>query len=173
MAEEPFPLNFIGNALGVDSDLILSVILRTAMVTIFVLFAIRWMGHKGLGQLSMYELIILIGLGSAVGDPMFYSDVSLPQAFTAIIVVIVLFKVIDFFTSRNKKFSKITNPEPTLIVKDGQYVQDGLKNARLNEDEYKSLMRLHGIRDMSEIEVSYLEMNGQVSFITKKPEYDS
>lgn len=168
MAEEPFPFNFVNNALTVDADLVLSVIFRTLMVTIFVLFAIRWMGHKGLGQLSMYELIILIGLGSAVGDPMFYKDVSLPQAFTAIIVVIVLFKAFDYFTARSKKFSKITNPEPTLIVKDGQHVQDGLKRARLNEDEYKSLMRLHGIREISEIELSYLEMNGQVSFIKKE-----
>jgi uncharacterized membrane protein YcaP (DUF421 family) len=45
-----------------------------------------------------------------------------------------------------------------------------LKKAQLNEDEYKSYMRLHGIRDVSEIELSYLEMNGQVSFIKKKKE---
>lgn len=63
MAEEPFPFNFVNSALAVDTDLVLSVVLRTVTVTIFVLFAIRWMGHKGLGQLSMYELIILIGLG--------------------------------------------------------------------------------------------------------------
>jgi uncharacterized membrane protein YcaP (DUF421 family) len=168
MAEEPFPFNFINSALAVDTDLVLSVIFRTVMVTIFVLFAIRWMGHKGLGQLNMYELIILIGLGSAVGDPMFYRDVSLPQAFTAISIVIILFKTFDYFTARSRKFSKVTNPDPTLIVKDGQYVQNGLKRARLNEEEYKSLMRLHGIRDMSEIELSYLEMNGQVSFIKKQ-----
>jgi uncharacterized membrane protein YcaP (DUF421 family) len=170
MADQPFPYNFIDSALTLDTDLVLSVVFRTIMVTLFVLFAIRWMGHKGLGQLSMYELIILIGLGSAVGDPMFYQEVSLAQAFTAILIVIILFKVIDYFTTKSRKFSKITNPKPTLIVRNGQFVQDGLKNARLNKDEYESLMRLHGIRDMSEIEISYLEMNGQVSFIKKQLE---
>lgn len=84
---------------------------------------------------------------------MFYRDVSLPQAFTAILIVIVLFKTFDYFTARSKKFSKVTNPDPTLIAKDEQYVHDGLKNARLNEDECKSLMRLHGIRNVSEIEL--------------------
>jgi uncharacterized membrane protein YcaP (DUF421 family) len=118
----------------------------------------------------MYELIILIGLGSAVGDPMFYEDVTLAQAFTAIVIVIALFKGFDFITARSRRFSRVTNPRPTLIVKDGQYIEDGLKKAQLNEDEYKSYMRLHGIRDVSEIELSYLEMNGQVSFIKKKKE---
>jgi uncharacterized membrane protein YcaP (DUF421 family) len=167
---ELFPLNFINNALSVDTDLVMSVVIRTIMVSLFVLFAIRWMGHKGLGQLSMYELIILIGLGSAVGDPMFYEDVTLAQAFTAIVIVIALFKGFDFITARSRRFSRVTNPRPTLIVKDGQYIEDGLKKAQLNEDEYKSYMRLHGIGDVSEIELSYLEMNGQVSFIKKKKE---
>jgi uncharacterized membrane protein YcaP (DUF421 family) len=121
---EPFPLNFINNALSVDTDLVMSVVIRTIIVSLFVLFAIRWMGHKGLGQLSMYELIILIGLGSAVGDPMFYEDVTLAQAFTAIVIVIALFKGFDFITARSRRFSRVTNPRPTLIVKDGQYIED-------------------------------------------------
>lgn len=168
--EEPFPFNFVNNALSVDSDLVLSVVLRTVIMTFFVLFAIRWMGHKGLGQLSMYELIILIGLGSAIGDPMFYEDVTLLQAFTTILVVIVLFKAFDYFTAKSKKFSKITVPEPTLLAKDGQYVEGGLDKARINKEEYESYMRLHGIRDISEVELSFLEVNGQVSFIKKKKE---
>lgn len=152
----------------VDSDIVLSVIVRSALMTIFVLVAIRWLGKKGLGQLNMYELIILIGLGTAIGDPMIYTDISLLYAFSAIIVVLVLFKVIDYLTMKSKKFSKVIVPEPTLIVKDGVIVENGLINARISENEYRSIMRLHGFREVSEIELSYLEPNGQVSFIKKK-----
>ena len=63
---------YLADFFAVDSNIILSVILRSALMTIFVLVAIRWMGKKGLGQLKMYELIILIGLKTAIGDPMLY-----------------------------------------------------------------------------------------------------
>ena len=137
-------------------------------MTIFVLIAIRWMGKKGLGQLNMYELIILIGLGTAIGDPMLYTEISVVQAFAAIIIVLVLFKVIDYLTMRSRKFAKVMIPAPTLIVKDGAFVENGLVSARMSESEYQSIMRIHGIRDISEIDLSYLEPNGQVSFIKKK-----
>jgi uncharacterized membrane protein YcaP (DUF421 family) len=55
------------------------------------------LGNKGLGQLTTFELIILVGLGFAVGDPMIYADeISIPHAFTAIIIVVILFKVFDY-----------------------------------------------------------------------------
>ncbi|MDQ5875597.1 MAG: hypothetical protein M3288_02005, partial [Thermoproteota archaeon] len=49
-----FPFNFIENSLAVDFDILLSVILRTVIITTFVFLVIRWMHHKGTGQLSMY-----------------------------------------------------------------------------------------------------------------------
>ncbi|MBA3978856.1 MAG: hypothetical protein H0X50_11835, partial [Nitrosopumilus sp.] len=54
---------FAQDALNADFDLIMSVTLRTLIVTLMVLFIFRWLGNKGLGQLSTFELIILIGLG--------------------------------------------------------------------------------------------------------------
>ena len=163
--DQPFPLNLIEGAFAADGDFLAGVIVRTIIITFFALFVIRWMGHKGLGQLSMYELILVIGLGSAIGDPMIYQDISLLHAFAAVVLVVVLFKAFDYFTARNKAFSHITMPPPILLAKDGKIIDEGLKDARLSKDEYRSYMRIHGIRDPSEIEESYLELNGQVSFI--------
>lgn len=89
------------------------------------------------------------------------------QAIAAVVVVLILFKAIDYLTMKSKKFAKVIVPEPTLIVTDGVIVENGLINARISESEYQSIMRLHGIRDISQIELSYLEPNGQVSFIKK------
>ncbi len=85
-----FPLNFIENSLTVELDVVLSVILRTVIITTFVFLVIRWMHHKGTGQLSMHELLVIIGLGSAIGEPMIYiQELTLTQAFIAIIIVVV------------------------------------------------------------------------------------
>lgn len=87
------PDDFVETAFNADYDLIVSVIFRTIIVTLIVLFIIRWLGNKGLGQLSTFELLIVVGLGTAVGDPMIYiSEISIPQAITSIIIVVILFK---------------------------------------------------------------------------------
>ncbi len=169
-----FPSSLLDNAFIVDFDLVLSVIVRTIVVTLFVFLAIRWMGHKGLGQLSMYELIILIGLGSAIGDPMIYRDLSLVQAFTAILIVIAMFKAIDVSIVKSRRFQKFAEGDPILLVEDGMYVEEGLTKARISKKDLQANMRLKGIPDVSEIDQSYLEANGQISFLqkTKKRETD-
>ena len=118
-----FPINFIENSLSVDLDIVLAVILRTVIITMFVFLIIRWMHHKGTGQLSMYELIIIIGLGSAIGEPMIYiQELTLTQAFIAIVMVVALFKLIDYLILRSKRFEKFAEEDPTLLVKDGVYI---------------------------------------------------
>jgi uncharacterized membrane protein YcaP (DUF421 family) len=166
---EYFLLYILENAFNAEYNLILSIIVRTIIVTFLILFIIRWLGNKGLGQLTTFELIILVGLGSAVGDPMIYAEeISIPQAFTAIVIVVILFKVFDYFTMKSHRFSKLTVPEAILLVKDGEMVNNGLHKARIDDREFESYMRIHGIEGISEVKLSYLEVNGQVSFIKKK-----
>jgi uncharacterized membrane protein YcaP (DUF421 family) len=57
-----------------------AVTFRTAIVTILIVFVIKWLGNKGMGQLSSIELIIILGLGNAVSEPMLNpTQVSIPQ----------------------------------------------------------------------------------------------
>ena len=166
---EYFLLSILQNAFNAEYNLILSIIVRTVIVTFLILFIIRWLGNKGLGQLTTFELIILVGLGSAVGDPMIYADgISIPQAFTAIIIVGILFKVFDYLNMKSTRFSRLTVPKAILLVKDGQMVDNDLHKARIDDREFESYMRLHGIEDISDVKLSYLEVNGQVSFIRKR-----
>jgi uncharacterized membrane protein YcaP (DUF421 family) len=162
------PKDFVDTAFNAEYDLIVSVIFRTVIVTVLILFIIRWLGNKGLGQLTTFELLILVGLGSAVGDPMIYmTEMSIPQAITSVIFVVILFKLLDYVTIRSKRFSKLTVPEAILLVKDGKYIEGGLKKARIDEREFESYMRIHGAEHISEVRLSYLEVNGQVSIIRK------
>ena len=136
------------------------------IVTLLILTIIRWLGNKGIGQLNSFELLIIIGIGSIIGDPMVYTEeISIPQAISAVVIIVVIFKGIDYVTSRSKRFTRILVAQPVQLVKDGKYVVSGLKKARISDDEFKSLMRLNVIKKLDEVKESYLEMNGQVSFI--------
>jgi uncharacterized membrane protein YcaP (DUF421 family) len=157
---------FLNEAILSSPEIIFSVILRTLIVTFLILTIIRWLGNKGIGQLNSFELLIIIGIGSIIGDPMVYTEeISIPQAISAVVIIVVIFKGIDYVTSRSKRFTRILVAQPVQLVKDGKYVVSGLKKARISDDEFKSLMRLNGIKKLDEVKESYLEMNGQVSFI--------
>ena len=159
----------IENALSIDSNTLFVVSFSTAIVAFLIIFVIRWLGNKGLGQLSSIELIIILGVGNAVSEPMLNpTETSIPQGFTVIIIAIAIFKMYDYLTTRYKKFSKVIVAKPILLVKDGKILEDSLMKARISEDEFISYLRLSGTNDISDIKLSYLEINGQVSFIKTK-----
>ena len=118
---------------------------------------------QGLGQLSSIELIIILGVGNAVSEPMLNrTEVSIPQGFMVIIIAIAIFKMYDYLTTRYKRFSKVIVAKPILLVKDGKILKDSMMKARISEDEFVSYLRLSGTNDISDIKLSYLEINGQV-----------
>ena len=161
----------VESAFNMDYKMMLAVTFRTAIVTLLIVFVIKWLGNKGLGQLSSIELIIILGVGNAVSEPMLNpTETSIPQGFAVIIIAIAIFKMYDYLTTRYKKFSKVIVAKPILLVKNGKILEDSLMKARISEDEFESYLRLSGTNDISDIKLSYLEINGQVSFIKTQKE---
>jgi uncharacterized membrane protein YcaP (DUF421 family) len=62
--------------------------------------------------------------------------------------------------------------DPTLLVKDGAYIEEGFRKARVTKGEFHAHMRTNGLKDISEVEESYLEITGQISFIKKEMEQE-
>lgn len=137
----------IENALSIDFNTLLAVSFSTAIVAFLIIFVIRWLGNKGLGQLTTIELIIILGLGEAIGQSMLNpSQTSIPQGFTVVIIAIAIFKIYDYLASRYNKFSKVIVPDSILLVKDGKIIDESMKKARISRKELESYMRLSGTR---------------------------
>jgi len=158
----------IHDALVPDPSSILSVIIRTAIIATLVFVIVKWLGGKGIGQLSPFGLLIVVGLGSAIGDPMIYKEISIPQAMAAVIIAVIFFKVIDYLTLKSRRFRESIEPKPILLVKHGSIVKEGLKRAKMDMAEFEAEMRLSGLEDAREIKYARLESNGKISFIMNK-----
>ena len=109
-----------------------------------------------------------MSLGNIVAEPMINSDTPILSMVTVVVIIIVLFKLLDYVSAKNKRMEKIINPQVIELVKDGHMDEEGLINARIGIKKYQSFMRLAGIRDMHEIKTSNLEINGQIRFIKKE-----
>jgi uncharacterized membrane protein YcaP (DUF421 family) len=147
----------------------LEVILRTVVMYLYTIFLSRMVGQGGVGQIGPFEFVLVIAIGSAAGDPMFYPEVGLLQGILVITVVIILHRLTVFVLHRHKHLEEKLEGGPLLVVRRGAIEEKALGSGTLTERELLALLRIEGVRDTGEIECAFFEPNGRLS-IFRYPE---
>lgn len=147
-----------------DWEFFIEIILRTLIMFIFVLVFLRLSGKKGVRQLSLFEVAIIIALGSAAGDPMFYKDVAIIPSLLVFVVILIFYRIITFFAARNEKIESLLEGEPMYIVEDGEFTLNKKGDNTFAKDEFFAELRNQSIEHVGQVKTALLETNGQVSF---------
>jgi uncharacterized membrane protein YcaP (DUF421 family) len=153
---------------------LLEIILRTAIMFLAIIIGLRVLGKRGVKQLSIFELVVIIGLGSAAGDPMFNKDVGIVSSILVFIVIILLYSIITFFIGRSKNFEKLVEGSSSCLIREGEFAIDNFKKENLGSDEFFAELRLKGISQLGQIETAIVESSGEISifyFEDKKVKY--
>lgn len=148
---------------------LLEVVFRTTFIFSYTLLLLRWMGKRGLGQLSPFELAIIVALGSAVGDPMFYPDVPLTHAMIVIAVVITLQRFLGFVTLKHRAVEEFFESRSELLVHNGCVRLDQVRRERLSKNELFEMLRIEGISHLGQVRQAFLEPSGKLSVIRWEP----
>lgn len=130
---------------------------------IVLLITLRFTGKRGVKQLSIFETVIIIALGSAAGDPMFYEDVGLIPAITVFIVIILLYRFVTMLTGKFKWFENLVEGKTECLIEDGKFSIASFKREGLAQDEFFSELRLRSIEHLGQVRNAYLETSGEVS----------
>ena len=138
-------------------------ILRTSIMFFIIIFGLRLLGKRGVKQLSVFELVVIIGLGSAAGDPMFYKDVGIMPALVVFTMIISLYSIITYLIGKNKKFEKLVEGKPICLIDKGIFCIEDFKKESLGEDEFFSELRLKGVSQLGQIEKAIEEISGEMS----------
>jgi uncharacterized membrane protein YcaP (DUF421 family) len=139
------------------------VIFRSAVMFTIVLIALRATGKRGVRQLSIFETVIIIALGSAAGDPMFYEDVGIIPALVVFATVIFLYRFVTWLTGKSKWFEKLVEGETVCLIKEGKFSLSGFRKESLAQDEFFSELRLRSVEHLGQVKNAYLEPNGALS----------
>lgn len=142
---------------------LIEVVFRSAIMFTIVLIALRATGKRGVKQLSIFETVIIIALGSAAGDPMFYEDVGVIPAFTVFVTVILLYRIVTWLTGKYQWFEKLVEGETVCLIKDGVFSLSGFKKESMAQDEFFSELRLKSIEHLGQVKKAYLEPSGELS----------
>ena len=142
---------------------LLETVLRTGIMFFIIIFGLRLLGKRGVKQLSVFELVVIIGLGSAAGDPMFYKDVGIMPALVVFTMIISLYSIITYIISKSKKFEKLVEGKPICLIDQGVFCIEDFKKESLGEDEFFSELRLKGVSHLGQIEKAIEEITGEIS----------
>lgn len=150
-------------------------IVGRAAVMFVVLYALlRVMGKRELGQLTPFELVVMIVLGDLIQQGVTHNDFSLTGAVLAITTFAFLAIAMSWVTYLFPKAEKLLDGEPRVVIRDGVLLRENLRRDRITQGEVESEMRLAGIADMHDVAWGILEPQGKISFIEKHgPKSDS
>jgi uncharacterized membrane protein YcaP (DUF421 family) len=142
---------------------LIETVIRTMVMFLVILLGLRLLGKRGVKQLSVFELGVIIGLGSAAGDPMFYSEVGLLPGILVFVVVLLLYRLITYFINTSDSFEKFVEGKPTTIIEKGCLVVKNFKKEPIALDEMFAQFRLRNISHLGQVQLAILETNGEVS----------
>jgi uncharacterized membrane protein YcaP (DUF421 family) len=148
---------------GEDWSFLAETALRTTIMFCVIVTSLRLLGKRGIKQLSVFELGVIIGLGSAAGDPMFYKDVGLLPGILVFTMVVCLYRLITILINRSRRFESLVEGNPTCIIKDGEFIVENFKKEPIAFDELFTQLRLQSIAHLGQVDQAVLENNGEVS----------
>jgi uncharacterized membrane protein YcaP (DUF421 family) len=151
---------FFGDA---SPAFLIEIVVRTCLIYSYSLLLIRWIGGRGIGQMSVVEFLLVVALGSAIGDAMFYPDVPLAHAMLVITVVVLINKLIDIGMWSNPRIRRIFGGQTIPVVENGRINLASLRYQKISREELFEGLRDKGIRNLGRIEYAFLEASGTFS----------
>ena len=148
----------------------MGIVFRAAVLYLFLFFLLRVLGKKELGQMSAFELVILLTMGDLVQQGVTQEDFSVTGAMLAVGTFGVLILLGSYVSFRFPRSRPVLEGVPVVVVQDGRMRADVMRRERLTDTELREALREQGIFDLSEVRVGLLEADGKFSFWTGSPE---
>jgi uncharacterized membrane protein YcaP (DUF421 family) len=144
---------------------LLEVALRTATVYIVVLLGVRLSGKREVGQMTPFDLTLLLLISNAVQNAMTGPDTSLLGGVVAAATLLLLNYLVADLSGANRRFRKLVQGQPSLLIHDGQIIASHMAKEHVSMDELQRALRQHGIASYHEVALAVLEVDGSISFL--------
>jgi uncharacterized membrane protein YcaP (DUF421 family) len=141
----------------------LEIVARTVVMYLWALLMLRLIGKRGMRELSPFDYVIIIALGSSVGDPMFYPQVPLLHGMIVVAVVVALERGMAWAVQSNEDVERFVEGVPVRLVADGRLDLEGMRTETLAREELFAILRVNKASQLGEVKRVYLEQSGQVS----------
>jgi len=146
----------------------LEIVARTALVYSALLFALRVAGKREIGQMTPFDLTVILLVANAVQNAMVGPDTSVTGGLIAAAVLIGANYGVARLSDRIPWLRRALEGTPTLLVNNGQYLERNLRREGIGEDEIMMAVREHGESDIAQVAAAILEVDGSISVMAKE-----
>jgi uncharacterized membrane protein YcaP (DUF421 family) len=148
-----------------SGSVLLQIALRTTIVYLVILIGVRLAGKREVGQMTPFDLVLLLLLSNSVQNAMTGPDTSLLGGITAAGTLFLLNRLVGGYSGVNRRFRKIIQGSPTMIIHNGDVLLDHMAKEHLSMDELDRAMREHGISSSKDVSIGVLEVDGSISLL--------
>lgn len=144
---------------------ILAIMGRTSVIYVLVLIGIRLTGKREVGQMTPFDLTLLLLLSNSVQNAMTGPDNSLVGGVVAAGVLLILNYVLAEVSGMNRRFRSVIQGSPTLLIHNGQLITAHCAKEHISPDEVQRALREHGVSTIGEVALAVLEVDGSISVL--------
>ena len=147
------------------THVLLVIVLRTSLIYFVILIGVRLSGKREVGQMTPFDLTLLLLISNSVQNAMTGGDNSLVGGVIAAATLLVMNYLIAELSGVNRRFRRVVQGQPSLLVHDGSIILSHMAKEHVSMDELERGMREHGINSYHDVALAVLEVDGSISFL--------
>ncbi len=144
---------------------LVEIALRTGVIYLLVLIGIRISGKREVGQMTPFDLTLLLLISNSVQNAMTGPDTSLAGGAVAATTLLILNYLVADVSGANRRFRKYIQGQPSLLVHDGEVIESHMAQEHVSMDELERALREHGISTYKQAALAVLEVDGSISVL--------
>ena len=145
---------------------LVDILIRTVTVYLVILVGLRISGKREIGQMTVFDLVVLLLIANAVQNAMVGSDTSLVGGVLAAVVLLLINAAIARLRLRWPRLRRWVEGTPTLLVLHGKVILEHMQREGIDEESLLVALREHGVAEISEVGMAVLEIDGSISVVS-------
>ncbi|MBI5123460.1 DUF421 domain-containing protein [Candidatus Roizmanbacteria bacterium] len=146
--------------------MLVSIAMRSVIVYLFVILAIRLFGKKELSQLSIVDLVFILLISNSLQAAMIGNDTTLTGGLIAAGSLFIVNWILKNLIYKSKKISETIQGNPVMLVYQGKVIHKHLEKAQISHEELEAAIREHGVKDIAAVDLAILEVDGNISVLS-------
>jgi uncharacterized membrane protein YcaP (DUF421 family) len=146
---------------------LVDVAIRTAIVYLFLVVALRLAGKREVGQLSILDLVVLLVIADAVQNAMVGENTSLAGGLIAAGTLVLLDRLLKVAVDRSRRVRSVIQGEPRMLIRDGIVLDKALREEGIERAELDAAIRAHGLVAVLDVALAVLETDGTISIVPR------
>ncbi len=150
---------------------VLEKIVRAAAVYVFLFLALRLTGKRQLGQMSSFDLVVLLIISNVLQNAMIGNDNSVLGGFIGAATILLLNYGVARLVVSRKSIERLVEGAPTLLIHNGKVFEENLRRELLTRDELMAALRRQGILALEDVRVALLEETGAITAVRRESKH--